>query len=210
MSADPSERLEPSKPEPKKQSSSRSGSKGPRKGKASVPAGFGKGAYVDMSRVRHQARVLAMQALYERDLTEHDLQEILERMRSGDDVDLPASAKETTDEDETQLEDIPQPVADRATAIVHGITEHQDGIDPLIEKAAPHFPIPQLAAIDRNVLRLAIYELLYAPDVPYKVVINEAVEIAKRFGGPNSGRFVNGVLGTISKDLPAKRKHSSR
>jgi N utilization substance protein B len=210
MSADPSEHLEPSKPEPRKQSSRRSVSKGLRERKASVPAGFGKGAYVDMSGVRHQARVLAMQALYERDLTEHDLQEILDRMRSGDDTELPASATETTDEDETQLEDIPQPVADRAAAIIHGILKHQDEIDPLIEKAAPQFPIPQLAAIDRNVLRLAIYELLYAPDVPYKVVINEAVEIAKRFGGPNSGRFVNGVLGTISKDLPAKRKHSSR
>ena len=210
MSPDPSEHLDPEKPQLSKQSSRKSVSKGARERKASVPAGFGKGAYVDMSGVRHQARVLAMQALYERDLTEHDLQDILDRMRSGDNTDLPASATETTDEDETQLEDIPQPVADRATAVVHGILQHQDAIDPLIEKAAPQFPIPQLAAIDRNVLRLAIYELLYAPDVPYKVVINEAVEIAKRFGGPNSGRFVNGVLGTISKDLPAKRKHSSR
>jgi N utilization substance protein B len=65
--------------------------------------------------------------------------------------------------------------------------------------------VDQLAIVDRNVLRLAIYELYYMPDVPYKVAINEAVEIAKRFGGPNSGKFVNGVLGTVSRQLPPER-----
>lgn len=208
MTVDPSDRSESTtgKTDEKKSLHSPSTSRRHGKRRPSVPPGFGKEAYVDMSGVRHQARILAMQALYERDLTEHDLEEVLARMRSGDDTGLPASVTETTDEDETQLEDIPRPVADRAIAIVHGVLEHQDGIDPLIEKAAPQFPIPQLAAIDRNILRLAIYELLHAPDVPFKVVINEAVEIAKRFGGPNSGRFVNGVLGTISKDLPAGRR----
>lgn len=210
MSAERSEHSESSTPETDQEATRKSASKRRRKRRSSVPASFGKGTYIDMSGVRHQARVLAMQALYERDLTEHDLEEILARMRRGDEASLPASATETTDEDETQLEDIPQPVADRATAIIHGVLEHQDEIDPLIERAAPQFPIPQLAAIDRNVLRLAIYELLHVPDVPFKVVINEAVEIAKRFGGPNSGRFVNGVLGTITKDLPPERTRSTR
>lgn len=150
-----------------------------------------------------------MQSLYERDLTGHEIDEILSRIR-GDDISiLPESATSTTDEDENEIDDIPQPVAIRAINLIQGVLDHQADIDPVIESAAPQFPIPQIAAIDRNVLRLAIYELHYQPDVPYKVVINEAVEIAKRFGGPTSGRFVNGVLGTVTKSLPANRKNET-
>lgn len=171
-----------------------------------MPEGFSRGAYVDMSAARHQSRILAMQALYEHDLTDHDLDDILAPLRGEEQPPLPDSALETADEDETGLSDVPRPVADRAITLVNGVIAHQAEIDPIIEKAAPQFPIPQISAIDRNVLRLAIFELNHVPDVPYKVVINEAVEIAKRFGGPNSGRFVNGVLGTISRDLPDSRK----
>jgi N utilization substance protein B len=91
-------------------------------------------------------------------------------------------------------------------SIARGVREQQATIDPVIEKAAPAFPIPQLASIDRAVLRVAVYELLYEPEVPFKAAINEAVEIAKRFGGPNSGKFTNGVLRTISEGLPESRK----
>jgi N utilization substance protein B len=94
----------------------------------------------------------------------------------------------------------------RAERLVRGVESNQAEIDPHIEKAAPAFPMPQLASIDRVVLRLAVYELLFEPDVPFKVAINEAVEIAKRYGGPKSGSFVNGVLRTISETLPASRK----
>jgi N utilization substance protein B len=82
----------------------------------------------------------------------------------------------------------------------------QREIDPLIEKAAPAYPMPQLASIDRAVLRVAVYELLFESKVPFRAVVNEAVEISKRFGGPNSGKFVNGVLRTISESLAAARK----
>ena len=76
--------------------------------------------------------------------------------------------------------------------------------------AAPAFPVAQLPAIDRNVLRLAIYELLRETDVPPKAAINEAVELAKRFGGDNSGRFVNGVLGTIAARIDRRGRRQAQ
>jgi N utilization substance protein B len=143
------------------------------------------------------------------DLVQHDLEEIVERIRF-DNAELPPSVTESADEDETVVDEIPRPVADHAIALVEGISTYIEEIDPIIERAAPQFPVAQMATVDRNVLRLAIYELHHAPDVPYKVVINEAVEIAKRFGGPNSGKFVNGVLGTISKQLPPERTQDKK
>lgn len=175
-----------------------------KRSRSGLPEGFAKGAYVDKTAVKHQGRVLAMQALYEMDSVQRSLEDIIERIRH-DDAELPESVIETIDEDESGVDDVPQPVADRAIRLIEGVTWHLDEIDPVIEAAAPQFPVPQLAIVDRNVLRLAIYELHHAPDVPYRVVINEAVEIAKRFGGPNSGKFVNGVLGTISRQLPPER-----
>lgn len=100
--------------------------------------------------------------------------------------------------------------------IVSGVVKHRAQIDQIIEKAAPDWPLDQIATVDRNVLRLGLYELIFGDraDVPAKVAINEAIELAKTFGGENSGRFVNGVLGTVYKELgepgkndtPAKKK----
>lgn len=90
-------------------------------------------------------------------------------------------------------------------SLARGVEAAQGEIDPHIERAAPAFPMPQLASIDRVVLRIAVYELLFAPEVPFKAAINEAVDIAKTYGGPNSGRFVNGVLRTIAESLPESR-----
>ena len=83
--------------------------------------------------------------------------------------------------------------------LVKGVAKHLKEIDKIIEKAAPQWPISQIAIVDRNVLRLGLYELLYGDKkaVPPKVAINEAIELAKNFGGENSGKFVNGVLGTV-------------
>lgn len=88
--------------------------------------------------------------------------------------------------------------------IVKGVVAHMPEIDAIIEKAAPEWPIAQIAIIDRNALRIGLYELLYAKrdEVPPKVAINEAIEIAKNYGGPNAGKFINGVLGTVYKQLP--------
>jgi transcription antitermination protein NusB len=127
---------------------------------------------------RHQARALAMQILYETDVTEHPWQTVLERSVSD--------------------EEIAMTVADYARRLVNGVMSNKPEIDARIREAAPTFPIRQLSPVDRNVLRIAIYELAYEPDVPTKAAINEAVEIAKRFGGDSSARFVNGVTGTIA------------
>lgn len=151
-----------------------------------------KGARIDRGAPRHQARILAMQALFEHDMTAHDLEDVLARL---------------SDE---EGEDVPPPVRDHTFRLARGVDSRCAEIDPYIAEAAPAFPIPQLAAIDRSVLRLAVYELLFERDVPFRVVINEAVEIAKRFGGPSSGRFVNGVLGTIVDRIPPADTASDR
>jgi transcription antitermination protein NusB len=85
---------------------------------------------------------------------------------------------------------------------LRGVDQHRDALDPIIAAAAPARDLAQQAAIERNVLRLAAFELLHAPSVPPKVVINEGVELAKSFGGENSGRFINGVLRTILEAHP--------
>lgn len=131
---------------------------------------------------RRQARTLALQILYETDQTDHEWNDVLERT-----IESEQPAEETSSYLRT---------------LVDGIFRHQKAIDREIELAAPAFPIGQLSPVDRNALRIAIYELRYANDIPIKVAINEAVELAKRFGGDNSGRFVNGVLGTVVDRLP--------
>jgi N utilization substance protein B len=88
-----------------------------------------------------------------------------------------------------------------SVAIVNGVEEHRDEIDGLITKYAPEWPLDQITIVDRNILRIGIYELKYAADIPPKVAINEAIELAKGFGGESSGKFVNGVLGAIFKDM---------
>jgi N utilization substance protein B len=87
--------------------------------------------------------------------------------------------------------------------LVKGVIENLPKIDKIIEKAAPEWPLEQTSLVDRNILRIGLYELLYAKkeEVPPKVAINEAIELAKSFGGENSGRFVNGVLGTVYKEI---------
>lgn len=87
--------------------------------------------------------------------------------------------------------------------LVDGVIAHCDELDRVIEKAAPQWPIDQIAAVDRNVLRLGLYELKYGnpEEVPPKVAINEAIELAKNFGGESSGKFVNGVLGTVYREM---------
>ncbi len=152
-----------------------------RKGKGPRPMAGKSG--VTATSTRHQARTLALQALYEYDLTGHERDEITERLR-GD-------------------EDVPPSVRDYASTLFEGVMSDLDAIDPVIAEAAPAFPVPQLAAVDRNVLRIAVYELKHQrKTVPMRVAINEAIEIAKNFGAENSGRFVHGVLGTISRQFP--------
>lgn len=83
--------------------------------------------------------------------------------------------------------------------LVQGVTAHREAIDALLSRYALNWHLRRMAVVDRNILRLGIYEILFVRDVPPTVVINEAVELAKRYGAPNSGRFVNGILDKISK-----------
>ncbi len=82
--------------------------------------------------------------------------------------------------------------------LVSGVLQNKDEIDRSIQKFAPAWPVEQIALVDRNVLRLAIFEILFDNKVPVKVAVSEAVELAKNFGSENSSRFVNGVLGSVS------------
>ena len=98
------------------------------------------------------------------------------------------------------LEDVNK---DFIRTLVMGVLERRTAIDKIIEKAAPEWPLDQITMVDRNVLRLGLFELLYGnkDEVPPKVAINEAIELAKNFSGESSGKFVNGVLGTVFREL---------
>lgn len=103
-----------------------------------------------------------------------------------------------------------------ALSLAEGVAKHRDKLDHIIEKAAPDWPLAQIAVVDRNILRLGLFELLFAnkSEVPARVAINESIELAKTFGGEGSGRFVNGVLGAVYKEMgepgkdevPAKKR----
>jgi N utilization substance protein B len=88
-----------------------------------------------------------------------------------------------------------------ANELVRGWAQHQQAIDERIRDASKHWRLERMARVDRNVLRLAIYELLHRPDVPRRVTLNEAIELAKRFGDENSPAFVNGLLDRIAADI---------
>lgn len=126
---------------------------------------------------RHEARVLALQVLYEADMARHPAGEVLSRHFSE------AERAES--------------VRKYAAELVSGVVAHRAALDEKISSLATEFPPDQLAAIDRNILRIALYEL-ECGDVPIKVAINEAVDIAKEFGSEASSRFVNGVLGAAT------------
>lgn len=138
-----------------------------------------------MSSNRHLGRIIALQTLYEHEFRTRsgiegltsDCNEILER-------NLGVYKETLSDSDFTR-------------DLVEGALKHYDEADGLIGPAAPEWPIDQIATMDLTILRLALYELAFKREVPPKVVINEAVELAKSFGGENSSKFINGVLGTI-------------
>ena len=127
---------------------------------------------------RRMARILALQALFELDTVGHPPDETIARLLDESAVSAEAEAF--------------------ARELVQGVLANRDRIDEVIRKTATDWPLEQVAAIDRNILRLAIYEILIDNRVPMRAAINEAVELAKQFGGESSPRFVNGVLGSVS------------
>jgi len=145
-----------------------------------------------MSANRHLGRIVALQTLYEEDFRREvkdpgvSLVEILERN---------IGRYDETIEDKAFIEEL-----------VHGVKRKEAELDDFIRPVAPEWPIEQIARMDRIVLRIGVYELLFEKGVPPKVAINEAVELAKAFGGDNSSKFINGVLGTILRNSEEKPK----
>jgi N utilization substance protein B len=128
---------------------------------------------------RTRARALALQALYEIDLSNHSPAEVF-----------------TSRLEETSL---PEDLVEFARQILFGILPLTHELDQLIAKYAPEWPLDQIAAIDRNILRLAFWEFAVQRETPLKVAINEAVELAKLYGSDSAPRFVNGVLGALAE-----------
>ncbi|MFA5020915.1 MAG: transcription antitermination factor NusB [Patescibacteria group bacterium] len=135
---------------------------------------------------RHLSRTIAVQTLYQWDFNDR-VGDIVEIMK----IDKESFAPEFDDQGFIEH-------------LVKGVSDHLEEINALITKFAPEWPLDQITIVDRNVLRLGIFELRYDGNIPAKVAINESIELAKAFGGESSGKFVNGVLGAVYKDMGEK------
>jgi transcription antitermination protein NusB len=137
-------------------------------------------------KTRRRARRVTLETLYEFDIADHPPDEVLER----------------------RLEDYPMENVgvEFAHRLVAGVVHYQVGMDRLIARYAPEWPLEQMAVIDRNILRMAIYEFVVSDETPVKVAINEAVELAKIYGSDSAPRFINGVLGTLADHISALRR----
>jgi len=131
-----------------------------------------------MTGERRRARAIALQILYEVDSVGHEVEEVATRL--------------------LEKQGLSEENASFARELVSGVTRNKETIDLNIRNLAPAWPIEQIPVVDRNILRLAIFEILLDNKVPVKVAINEAVELAKKFGSDSSPKFVNGVLGSVS------------
>jgi N utilization substance protein B len=131
-----------------------------------------------MTGARRKARAIALQALYEIDSTKHEMETVVKRLLAEGGL---------SDENNAFVREL-----------VSKLVQHKDELDGDIQRFATAWPVAQIPVIDRNILRLAIFEILFDNKVSVKVAINEAVELAKRFGSDNSPKFVNGVLGSVS------------
>jgi N utilization substance protein B len=136
---------------------------------------------------RTRARERAVQALYQIDVAASDLDEALERFWRS-------------------FEPVQREVRELAEQYVRGVADHRRAIDDAIESVSAHWRLDRMAKVDRNVLRLAVFELRHCEDVPVKVVINEAIELGKKYGSESSGAFINGLLDRIAQELPAGRR----
>jgi N utilization substance protein B len=141
-------------------------------------------------KTRRRARRVTLETLYEYDIAGHDPDEVLAQ----------------------RLEEGPMERAgiEFAERLIHGVIAYQEQMDRLIARYAPEWPLDQMAVIDRNVLRIAIYEFLVSDETPVKVAINEAVELAKVYGSDSAPRFINGVLGTLADHQEDLRREIQR
>jgi N utilization substance protein B len=150
---------------------------------------------------RRLARISALQTLYELDATSHPVTEVLARNLEEpftENVDAEGGIGDRLEHDAQVF----------AAELVEGVLKHRDELDGIIERSAPNWPIDQMSRVDKTILRLAIFEVLFHNRVPLKAAINEAVELGKRFGSDSSSRFINGVLGTVAQQVPARTAKS--
>lgn len=135
---------------------------------------------------RHNARIVALQTLFELEFAANSPETILSR-----NLEIKMLSGET---------------ASFAGELVKGATDNKQSLDDTISRFAPAFPIKQLSPMDRNILRLALYEILIEKVTPPRVVVNEAIELAKEFCAETSPKFINGVLGSVISDMPKQAK----
>ena len=140
---------------------------------------------------RHLARSIAMQSLYQWDF------------KGKPTAAIPAIIEQNLAEFGMGIEDN----AEFVSETVQGVLDHLDAIDKKIVEYAPEWPMTEMSIVDRNILRIGVYAMYFTDAVPNKVAINEAIEIAKSYGGPSSGKFVNGVLGAMFADVPKKQEN---
>lgn len=149
-----------------------------------------------MASNRHLGRIIALQTLYEQDF----------RSEAGD------KAFKLTEVLKRNISRYQKMVDDTAfiERLVRGVNKHEQALNELLQPVAPEWPIKQIARIDRVILQIGLYELQFEQDVPPKVVINEAVELAKAFGGDNSSKFINGVLGTLLRNRDGEQADTKK
>jgi N utilization substance protein B len=145
---------------------------------------------MSIAKQRRNSRVITLQALYEIDNSNHRPEEVLNRLNGA--------------------KALPTESFNFSKALLNGVLCNKDKIDALIKQFAPAFPIEQISAVDRNILRLAIFEILFDNNVPTKVAINEAIELAKQYGGNNSRKLINGVLGSIVANYEASENKRTK
>ncbi|MEW6188671.1 MAG: transcription antitermination factor NusB [Actinomycetota bacterium] len=128
---------------------------------------------------RRKARRMALEVLYQREITGSSLREIIKnRALAGE-----------------------KPLSEFSLRIIEGVAKHQKHMDEMIEGYADNWALERMPPVDRNIIRMGIYEMIYESDIPFSVSINEAVELAKAYGTEDSSKFVNGILGRIALDL---------
>lgn len=133
---------------------------------------------------RRKARTIALEIIYQKEITGYPLEMIVKNRLKVDECEAPS---------------------DFAVGLIEGVVNHQQELDDLIADHADNWALDRMPLLDRNIIRISLFEMLYQEDIPFSVSINEAVELAKIFGTEDSGKFVNGVLGKIASELQASK-----
>lgn len=138
---------------------------------------------------RRKARKAALEILYQREITDNSVELILHHHLYSQEND---------------------PLSDFCLRIIRGVVLHQSEIDKLIKNSTAHWALERMPLLDRNIIRISIYEMLFEDDIPHSVSINEAIELAKVYGTSESSKFVNGVLGKIATNMGEKNLKDKR